>query len=202
MSRSPACAKALSRKFDFTFHMRRVCADMCVRLSELRHIDVHRVAVAMRRTRKRVSYGLQASLTPLRFEGGRLETELSGRKWTIQRFYNGPGGEEFLYILNFYLPRFLDHSLQEKLETIVHELWHIGPCFDGDLRRHPGRCYMHSPRQHDYDAWASRLSRQWLALNPPEELFGFLRFNSRELLDRHAAVVGTRIPTPKLVPLS
>ena len=98
MSRSPACAKAQSQKFDFTFHMRRVCADMCLRLPELRHIDAHRVAVAMRRTRKRVSYGLQASLTPLRFEGGRLETELSGRKWTIQRFYNGlrVGIREFL----------------------------------------------------------------------------------------------------------
>ncbi len=185
--------------FDFSLHMRRVCADMCARLSELGHIDIERVAVAMRRARKRVRHGLQASLTPLRFAGGQLVTEKAGGRWTIQRLYDAPGGREYLYILNFYLPRFLDQPLPEKLLTILHELWHIGPACDGDLRRHEGRCYIHSGRQSHYDAWAAELSRRWLSLGPPPELFAFLHHNANELLTRYGGVSGTRIPSPRLI---
>ena len=42
--------------------------------------------------------------------------------------------------MSFYLPRFCDQSLDEKLSTVMHELWHISPAFDGDIRRLPGRC--------------------------------------------------------------
>jgi hypothetical protein len=188
-----------SRGFDLSWHMRRVCADMCARLAELGHIDLHRVAIAVRRARKRVSHGLQASLTPLRFEGGELFTYRRGVRWTIQRVYDFPGGTEFLYILNFYVPRFLDQPLEEKLVTAIHELWHIGPSFDGDLRRHPGRCYIHSGRQSEYDALAAQLARRWLALNPPAEIYSFLNLSARELLHHHGAVIGTRIPSPKLL---
>ena len=179
--------------------MRRVCADMCQRLAELAHIDMGLVAVAMRRARKRVSHGLQASLTPLRFAGGSLLTENARGRWTIQRVYESPGGREFLYIVNFYLPRFLNQPLEEKLLTIVHELWHIGPACDGDLRRHEGRCYVHTGRQSQFDAWAGELSRKWLALGPPPDLFGFLRYDARELLGRYGGVSGMRIPSPRLI---
>jgi hypothetical protein len=185
--------------FDFSLHMRRLCGDMCARLSELAHVDIQRVAVAVRRARKRVPHGLQASLTPLRFAGGQLVTENARGRWTIQRLYEAPGGREYLYILNFYLPRFLNQPLEEKLLTIVHELWHIGPACDGDLRRHEGRCYIHTGRQSQYDAWAAELSRKWLSLGPPRELFAFLHHSAGELLRRYGDVSGTRIPSPKLL---
>ncbi len=184
---------------DFSLHMRRVCADMCARLAELGHIDLERVAVAVRRARKRVPHGLQASLTPLRFAGGQLVTENARGRWTIQRLYETPGGREYLYILNFYLPRFLNQPLEEKLVTIIHELWHVGPACDGDLRRHEGRCYIHTGRQSQYDAWAAELSRKWLSLGPPPEMFAFLHHNARELLRRYGSVSGTRVPSPRLI---
>jgi hypothetical protein len=179
--------------------MRRICADMCGRLAELAHIDMQLVAVAMRRARKHVSHGLQASLTPLRFAGGQLVTENARGRWTIQRLYETPGGREYLYILNFYLPRFLNQPLAEKLVTIVHELWHIGPACDGDLRRHAGRCYIHTGRQSQFDAWAAELSGKWLALSPPPELYAFLHDNADALLARHGAVTGIRVPSPRLI---
>ena len=89
---------------------------------------------------------LRLWLTPLRFEGGRLTSVRRTGRWTIERLYD-EAGREMLYLLSFYLPRFLEHPLREKLATVVHELWHIGPGFDGDLRRHPGRCYAHSHSQ-------------------------------------------------------
>jgi hypothetical protein len=196
---SPTAGSGLAPSLDFSLHVRRVCADMCARLAELAHIDISSVAVAIRRARKRVPHGLQASLTPLRFAGGQLVSENIRGRWTIQRLYEGPGGREYLYILNFYLPRFLNLPLEEKLVTIIHELWHIGPACDGDLRRHEGRCYIHTGRQSHYDAWAGELARKWLALGPEPELYAFLRHGARELLAQHGAITGTRIPTPKLI---
>ena len=110
-------------------------------------------------------------------------------------------GREYLYILSFYLPRFMTTSLEEKLSTIVHELWHISPEFNGDLRRHEGRCYAHGPSQREYDAQMDRLAQNWLALDPPEHLYEFLQGDFQELVDEHGKVTGTHWPAPKLVPL-
>lgn len=109
------------------------------------------VAIRFCQARKAVRHGLHASLTPLRFEGGELFRRRGGRTWTVERVYD-VSGQEMLYLLSFYLPRFLERPFEAKLSTVVHELWHVGPKFDGDLRRHPGRCYAHSHSQKQYDA--------------------------------------------------
>jgi len=186
--------------FDFTAHMRRLCDDMVRRLPELGHIDFSRVAVSFSQTRKGGDLGTYASLTPMRFAGGCTHTVRRGRKWGVQRLLD-PAGREMLYILNFYLPRFLDRGFHEKLTTVVHELWHIGPRFDGDLRRFGGRCYAHSGSQKKFDAHAQRLAKRWLSLEPPEPIYGFLQHQFQDLVLRCGRVHGMKIPTPKLIPL-
>ncbi len=187
--------------FDFTCAIKAVCDDMARRLPALAHIDMSRVAVGFCQARKRVPHGLQASLTPLRFEGGARATVERGRRYTCQSIL-APDGREYLYLLNFYLPRFLDHSLGEKLTTVIHELWHISPQFDGDLRRHEGRCYVHGPSQRDFDRSAAKLAGQWLAGDPPTTLYDFLRYDFRQLQARYGSVYGQRYPSPKLLPLA
>ena len=187
--------------FDFTLHMRRVCEDMVARLDVLKHVDLARVAVSFCQTRKAVPHGMYASLTPLRFAGGATETVRRGRRWRVQRLVDRDG-REMLYILNFYLPRFLDLPFPAKLATIVHELWHIGPRFDGDLRRFGGRCYAHTGSQKRYDTHMASLARKWLALGPPESLYEFLRHDFRALAQRHGRIFGQRVRAPKLIPAS
>src|SRR5205085_5234305 len=104
------------RGFDFTLHMRRLCSDMTQRLGELAHIDMSRVAIRFCQARRSVRHGLQASLTPLRFKNGALTVVRGGRTWTVQRLFDA-SGREMLYLLSFYLPRFLEHPLEEKLST-------------------------------------------------------------------------------------
>ncbi len=181
--------------------MRRLCGDVCTRLEEFRHIDMSRVAVTFAQARRRVSYGLQAKLTPMRFEEGKLTAlREDGRHWTVQRLYDGYD-REMLYILTFYLPRFLDQTFSEKMTTVFHELYHISPEFNGDIRRLDGRYHVHSHSQKDYDQEMARLARQYLALKPSVELFGFLRKTFRGLKRHHGEVVGLSIPIPKLLPL-
>lgn len=180
--------------------MRNLSQDMITRLPELSHIDLSRVCVAFCQARKRVHYGMQASLTPLRFEGGALEGKRRGRRYTVQRVQDA-SGRDMLYILSFYLPRFMDLVFREKLITVLHELWHISPEFNGDIRRHPGRCYAHSHSQAQYDAEMGVLADRWLALQPPETLHGFLQHNFDQLHQRYGTIFGNRLARPKLIPI-
>jgi hypothetical protein len=47
----------------------------------------------------------------------------------------------------------------------------------------------------------ARLARQWLALNPPPQLYAFLSKSFTQLRREHGQVFGTRIPAPKLISL-
>ena len=105
-----------------------------------------------------------------------------------------------LYLLNFYLPRFLDLPFAEKLTTIAHELLHVGPQFDGDLRRFGGRCYAHTHSHAEFDAHAAKLGERWLAAGPDESLYSFLHLDFRKLLAQHGRIYGRRIAAPKLLP--
>ena len=185
--------------FDFTRAMRLLCEDVAARLPQFAHLRVDEIAVTFAQTRRRVPHGLQAKLTPLRFENGSLVTRRGGRVWTVERLYEGD--REMLYILTFYLPRFLDHSFREKLITVFHELYHIGPGFDGDIRRMDGRYHVHTHSQQEYDREMDRLAEQYLHRSPPPELYEFLKLNFRGLCARYGTVVGKRLATPKLIEL-
>jgi len=187
-----------SRRFDFTLHVRRLIDDMVARLPELSHVDPGRVAISFSQARSGVSHGMQASLTPMRFEGGTLIGEQRGRQYTVERMFDARG-REYLYILTFFLPRFLNQPLQEKIVTVLHELWHIGPQFDGDLRRFEGRCYAHGQSQQQYDAQVAVLAKRWWSLKPPRSCWKFLELNFTELQQTHGRVVGLKLHHPRLV---
>ncbi|HEX5105000.1 MAG TPA: hypothetical protein VFV87_14370 [Pirellulaceae bacterium] len=185
---------------DITARMRLICDDMIARLPELAHIDMPRVAVAFSQARNGERHGLFASLTPLRFQDGAQVGRRRGRSYRIQSLRD-KSGREMLYILRFCLPRFLDLDLREKLVTVLHELWHISPAFNGDIRRHAGRYHAHTHSQAEYDEQMGLLADRWLGHQPPAELWGFLRSDFRELVARHERIVGIRIPRPRLMPV-
>ena len=187
-----------SSGFNFTTAMRLLCADMVARVPQLGHIDLTRVAISFAQTRRDQPHGVQATLTPLRFEAGALFTSRAGRHYTLERLFDG-SGREYLYILNFYLPRFLNHTLVEKLTTVVHELWHISPQFDGDVRRYSGRCYAHGPSQKQYDQHVKKLAMSWLKQAPPERLYSFLQHSFVELQQHFGQIYGVKVRSPKLV---
>jgi hypothetical protein len=63
------------------------------------------------------------------------------------------------------------------------------------------RCFAHGSSQKQYDVHIEALLDRWLSLDPPPELYGFLRLTFRELVAQHGRVYGRKVPTPKLVPL-
>lgn len=189
-----------NQPFDFGAHVRRLCADIVARCDGLRHVDVARVLIGMTQARSERVHGLQARVTPLRFRGGKLTRKRRGVHYQVQRYV--VGAREMLYLMTFCLPRFLDQEFDDKLITIFHELYHIGPTFDGDLRRHDGRYSVHSHSKRCYDEQMAHLAREYLASQPDATLHAFLRLDFAQLVRRHGSVLGVVVPRPKLIPLA
>jgi predicted metallopeptidase len=185
--------------FDFCGAMRRLCADVSARCAELRHVDVSRLLFAVTQARNGRARGLQARVTPLRFANGQLRRRRRAVTYQIQRYFLG--SHEFLYLVTFCLPRFLDQSFDEKLVTLFHELYHISPAFDGDLRRHEGRYAIHSHSQREYDKRMLDLAQAYLDATLDASLYAFLRLDFAQLLQRHGSVVGVVVPHPKVIPV-
>jgi hypothetical protein len=185
--------------FDFCVHMHSLCSDIVSRSLPLYHIDIDRILIGVTQARNSRAHGLQARVTPLRFRDGQLARQQRGQRYCVQRYE--VNGREILYLLTFCLPRFLDLDFDEKLVTIFHELFHISPRFDGDLRRHPGRYSVHTHSQRHYDAHMAQLAREYILGGAIASRHDFLRLNSRQIVHRHGAIVGTMVPRPKLLPL-
>jgi hypothetical protein len=185
--------------FDFSENMRRLCADVAARCPELRHIDASRLLIGMTQARSGRAHGLQARVTPLRFHGGQLQRRRRGVRYQVQRYF--VDGREMLYLVTFCLPRFLDQDFDDKFITLFHELYHISPAFEGDLRRHEGRYELHSHSKRDYDAHMAGLARAYLSNGADRQLHAFLRLDFAQLRHRHGVVAGVVVPRPRLVPI-
>ena len=195
----PSATPPRTGPLDFCGRMRRLCEDVADRCETFRHVRMPSVLLTFTPCRNRSLYGLQARVTPLRFRDGRLTRRHGPVEYQVQRFV--VDGTEMLYILTFCLPRFLDQPFEEKLVTVFHELYHMSPAFDGDLRRHPGRYAVHTASKDRYDAHMAGLVKEYLADHPEPGVFDFLRHGYQQLWDRHGGITGAVVPRPKLLPV-
>lgn len=190
----------VEKPFDFCGHVRRLLEDIVAGCDELRHIAVPRILLAVTQARNGRRHGLQARVTPLRFHDGQLTRKRHGVTYQVQRLFDGD--HEFYYVMTFCLPRFLNQEFDDKFVTLFHELYHISPKFDGDLRRHDGRYELHSHSQKGYDCHMAELARAYLTRKPNPDLFAFLRLNFAQLCHRHGGINGFIVPRPKVYPVA
>jgi len=188
------------RPFDFCCHVRRLCASIVRHCHDLNHIDVDRLLIGITQARSADRHGLQARVTPLRFRHGQLTRRRQGTHYQVQRYV--VDGREMLYLVTFCLPRFLDQDFDDKFITLFHELYHISPAFEGDLRRHEGRYALHSHSKREYDDHMAHLARSYLSNGADQSLHGFLRLSFAQLQHRHGSVVGVVVPRPRLLPVA
>ncbi len=185
--------------FDFSRHMTRLLADVVARTPEFTGIDPARILVTATQARAGRRHGLQARVTPLRFANGHLVRPRRGVTYQVQRYFLDD--HEFYYLMTFCLPRYLDQDFDDKMITLFHELHHVHPECNGDLRRLGGRCQYHSSSKKRYDRHMAHLARTYLSTRPPPPLHAFLRLNFLQLRERHRSVTAIFVPRPKLIPV-
>ncbi|MGI5831925.1 MAG: hypothetical protein ACOX6D_05260 [Thermoguttaceae bacterium] len=183
--------------FNYTDPIRAVCKDIVFRLPIFSRIRIENVALSLVRTRSRELYGIYASMTPLRFARGELRGMRDGRLLEMPQLTDREN-RPVLYVLTIYIPRFVDLSITEKINTLIHELYHIAPAFDGSLRSFGGRYFAHGASQKEYNRKVAELSRQWLKTDPPPELWEFLCYDFKTLCARCGGVTGDSVKIPPL----
>ncbi len=121
------------------------------------------------------------------------------------------GTRQIKYLVSFALPRFCDQSLDRtrterlypgaelwmaKLDTVVHELYHIDPEQTGIRRieRGDGTYSAHCHGDRFFETVAG-LVQQYLATKPNPAMYEFLRYDFDELSRRYGGVVATAFRT-------
>lgn len=136
--------------YDLTSSIRALMGDLAATVPGLAHIDMGRVFVGLSIAKSARRSGTFAYCMPLRFDSGERRLERRGRVWEWPSMV--VDGREMLYCVNFTVPRFLDLKFRDKLDTVVHEMCHISPRFDGSLRRFgDGRHAHHGVSREWYD---------------------------------------------------
>ncbi len=178
---------------DYTAFLRGIIADMTALCPDLFHIKPEQIILTFCKAKSTKKGGLLAFLTPLRFEGGVTITSRHGRLYEIPVIVLD--GAVKLYMIGFVYPRFLDLPLDEKVKTIVHELYHTSEQFDGDIRRFPGRTYAHSGRKDNFEKDVEKIANEWLAKTSIDK--STLAMGLARLKEKHGKVVGQRVSRPK-----
>lgn len=180
---------------DITTQLESLLADLCARLPEFAHIDTRRVLLCLTRTRRRAAGGTFAKIIPMRFRDGSPLVHERGVTYALPQIPTADG--DILYLIYLYIPRFFEQPFERRLLTLVHELYHIAPAFDGTIRLVGRRA--HGASREQFNANLQPLVEQYLSA-APDALLAPLRLDL-PTLSRSAILIGRALPLPKAVRL-
>lgn len=124
--RSAASRPNLSRA------VRRLIRDAARRMDELAHIRAENILVVAGEARR----ASRATVKPMRFHD---TAKLRNRTGKLRKPRVTFRGQPVLYVITLRPLFFRQSTAEQRIETVLHELFHISPAFDGTLdpaRRH------------------------------------------------------------------
>lgn len=202
---------------DYTEHVHRLMADIVSRVPALSHIDVSRVLVFARpgRTGAQGPYATCHSLLVPDSEPAyyywrdpRTGAMAKRSEWFVVRSPEVRiGPRRMSHLVSIALPRFCDQTLKDthkervygrgrewlaKLDTIVHELYHVDP-HEGGIRRGAngdGRlsALTHTPQ---FFREVQGIVRDYLGSGPEPSVVEFLSYDFDALARQYGGVVAT-----------
>lgn len=143
------------RRPNFNHAIRALLRDVVARSPKFQHIKPSRVLVVAGEAR-RASRG---TVRPLCFRGTK-STDARGRRKPIIRYR----GRRMLYLITLRPLFFRASDPEQRIRTVLHELFHISPKFDGTL--HQGR--RHARMGDRFSARLRPIVRRYLKECPPE----------------------------------
>lgn len=137
--------------------LRSLIRDIAAKMPEFAHVKPGRILVVAGEAR-RASRG---TVKPLCFRGGK-STDRTGRRKPVIRIR----GKRMLYCITLRPLFFRGSTARARVETVLHELFHLSRRFDGTL--HSGR--RHAVLGKTFSRKLRPLVRRYLKLCPPELL--------------------------------
>jgi predicted metallopeptidase len=148
---------------NLTLAVKKLVRDLSRRLPELSHVKASRVLVVAGEARR----NSRATIRPAHFGITRRRAAVAGGATKpLVRIK----GRKILYIITLRPLWFVGSKPEERLLTILHELYHASTRFDGTLHR--GRRHSRLPLSR-YNRRVRKLLRRYLHRAPPEILAPF-----------------------------
>jgi len=139
-------------------------ADITETIEEFAYIEPDQITVNFKRSRDGVNEESQAEITGL---SNSNFTSIQKKEGRIEKFLASKcmlkDGIPIKYSIDLYIPAFFNLNFKEKLVTIFHELYHIHPKFDGELRVFKGKGYMHGSSTERYDKYMEYLVDKYIS---------------------------------------
>jgi hypothetical protein len=148
---------------NMTLAVKRLIRDVALRIPELGHVRASRMLVVAGEARR----SSRATIRPAHFkETRRRRSGAGGRKKPLIRVK----GRKILYVVTLRPLWFVGSTPEERVATILHELYHVSTRFDGTLHR--GRLHSRLPLG-SYNRRIRTLRDRYLATAPEEVLAPF-----------------------------
>jgi hypothetical protein len=200
---------------DYTLHIRLLMEDIVTRVPALAHVDLQKVLVFARlgRTSTHGAYATCHSLMlpdsePVYYLWRDRRTGALSRRseWFVARSPEVRiGSRRISHLISIALPRFCDQTLKDthkervygrgeewlaKLDTIVHELYHVDP-HQGGIRQSvktDGRpaAQTHTPQ---FLRDVQGMVREYVSGRPDPAVYEFLSMDFESLVKRHGGVM-------------
>jgi hypothetical protein len=152
---------AMTNRPSMTLAVKRLIRDAARRIPELSHIrSIHILVVAGEARRSS-----RATIQPAHFGETRGRASTSRRKPLIL-----VKGRKILYVITLRPLWFVESTPEQRINTILHELYHVSTRFDGTLHR--GRRHSALP-QAKYDRRIRQIRDDYLAQAPKDVLAPF-----------------------------
>ena len=123
----------MSDSINLTDVLTLIIHDMIKSTGEFKSFDINKILVCCASNRKDFKGAIYGKLQPLRFKDGSEIIKHNKKYYTIPKIVLN--NIEILYIIYLYVPKFFNLSIKDKINVIFHELYHISPEFNGDIRR-------------------------------------------------------------------
>ncbi len=153
------------------------------------------VCMGSNRSGKGAVYG---KLVPLRFRDGAEALTYRGTTYAMPRVISR--GIPQLYLIYFYYPRFFDLPPGEKLRVVFHELYHISPRFNGDIRRMAKVKASHGGSRKLFDRRFEHEMKLFHEYIAGTAYMNFLDLNTRRLHEVFGKITGRRMKIPRPMP--
>jgi hypothetical protein len=162
-----------------------------------KHIDVNRIIVCIGSNKTGGRGGIYGKLVPLKFADGSNYLKYRGTCYAIPEI--SKNGTTCLYIIYFYMPKFFDLPWDEKLRVIFHELFHISPHFNGDIRKMGNVKTAHGHSRKGFESLYKDELNNYLLYIQTSPHMGFLKMDTKSLFSRFKRVNGIRMKNPSPV---
>ncbi|MCX7677950.1 MAG: putative metallopeptidase [Spirochaetes bacterium] len=187
--------RSTPRSINLSETLHAIIADIVRNFNMFSHIVPEKLHVCTASNRAGSQGATFGKLVPLKFENGKDLMYFNGKYYTMPRIE--VNGIHILYVIYFYIPRFTDLPCIDKLRVIFHELYHIHPLFNGDIRRfgEKGRAHGHSKKT--FDTNFEMAVHEYMKLVQKTEFDEFLHLTTNQLFTKYARVFSHKLKVPR-----